>query len=762
MNIKSTCSSLELYLYYSLSIEPFDNQAIKIRKSIDLDYIYNNLPILKNNEVQLLFDNNSFCPISTDKFIDTCYIEYEKDSHNIKILFYKIFNCELLTPDSISKNANILTCIHRTINLENNLLEDYNKFFQEELDNILKVVSEKRYYNLNKLYVKDTEGKIYSPFITNYPFDEILKKKTYDYQKDNINWMLELEKNPIQEYISSDKLLFFPDGRIYNYTLNKFIKNEERKLVKFKGGYILDEVGIGKTLQLLCLAMLDTSINTIIVVPDHLENHWYNQFDKHFNIKLPDFICIVKFSLLKNCDIKKYNRMIVDEIHELYSNKNNVDILELCLNTGCKYKWGISATPFIVSNSIYFLLKFLTEEKFYYPNIDRFSYFYDTYYKIFRKNTLKNIVKEIKLPQMIEHNIILEFNDQERILYDSEVQANNNCDEYFLRKCCCDVMINFNNKEKILSLTDFNNIVLNDYKCKYDVETQKLNIFLTYLQNCKKTLSIINSTKKNNLPQEEILEIEELKLVTNVQELINNINHYELKIKEQKITVENRKKSYEYLNSKINDTNKECPVCMGEIKDDDKYNVTECGHITCYECMAYWLANNSSCPSCRRNINKQNMYTITNLNQVKLKCSSKVDKLLEIIKLLPNKDNKIIIYSQFDIMIEKLVQTLNFEGIKSIYFENSNQIEYFMNDINSQVLIISSVKNASGIDLSFVSNIIIFEPIIGDTLYLRDIEKQIIGRIYRINQEKNINVYRFIIQDTIEHDIYKKAIEFKN
>ena len=75
------------------------------------------------------------------------------------------------------------------------------------------------------------------------------------------------------------------------------------------------------------------------------------------------------------------------------------------------------------------------------------------------------------------------------------------------------------------------------------------------------------------------------------------------------------------------------------------------------------------------------------------------------------------------------------------------------------ILILSSVKNASGIDLSFVSNIVIFEPIIGDTLFLRDIEKQIIGRIYRINQTKDINIYRFIIKDTIEEQILKKILE---
>ena len=36
---------------------------------------------------------------------------------------------------------------------------------------------------------------------------------------------------------------------------------------------------------------------------------------------------------------------------------------------------------------------------------------------------MENIVKEIKLPNSFEHNLLLEFNDQERILYGAETQA---------------------------------------------------------------------------------------------------------------------------------------------------------------------------------------------------------------------------------------------------------------------------------------------------------------------------------------------------
>lgn len=762
---KNTVSP-ELYLYYSLVIEPFDNWAIHYKKSIDLAKVYNEQPILKNDEVKDLYDKKSlFCPIAKENFIETCYAEYEENKHVIKILFHKILNSEFLTPNYIVNNEfkDVLTCIHRTINLQNNLLDDYNKYYNAELDNIITTMEKPRYYNLNDLYVNDPEGKIFGNFLTSYPMDEIMKIKPYDYQKDNVNWMLELQKNPIREYINEDKLLFFPDGRIYNYQEISFINNSQRELVDLRGGIILDNVGIGKTFQMLCLAMSDTSINTLIVVPDHLESHWYNQFEKHFNIAMPDFITIIKFSQVSICKFDKYTQIAVDEIHELYSNPSYRNILEIMFNTGCKYKWGISATPFPVPNSIFYLLKFLTEKKFYYPNMERFNYFYPTYYKIFRKNTLENVVNQITLPNITEHNLILEFNDQERILYDAEVQAQQECDEYFLRKCCCDIMINYKNKVQIISLTDFNSFVIDDYKYKYEVELDKYNKFVEFYNNCVELLEKLDNEHNPELTNEQREEIKEIKRIkkTTRKELIDNIEHYKQKIKEHALIVANRKQSYEYLYNKINETNKVCPICLGDITNGDKYDVPECGHICCTECMNFWLTSNSSCTICRKHIKNDKIYTITNLSQVKLKYSTKIDKLLEILNSTSNPTKKIIIYTQFDNMIDKLILTLNLENIGSIQFEDPSQIEEFRNNNSKRVLILSSVKNASGIDLSFVSNIIIFEPIIGDTLYLRDIEKQIVGRIYRINQTKDINVYRFIIKDTIEYDIFQNASALK-
>lgn len=776
-----------LYLFYKVDITPKDAEAAIIKKNLNMEYVCATQKILVGREVTDYYKSiNTYCPTDSPcdpkSLVDLCYADYKENNHTVKILFYRVNKPELLNRSNIVDNPakDLLAFIRRNIDITNNLLGEMDVYYNEILNDIIRTISQPRYYNLSPIMVKDKSKKYnrlviqnqmnnsnqlvpidsnISPDSTEYLIENLQRIKMFDYQRDNVLWMLELEKNPVQDYITKDKILFFPDGRIYNYSMEKFMEKDERKLVPLRGGLVLDNVGVGKTYQMLSLAMSDTSVRTLIVVPEHLEAHWNAQWAKHFIIEKPDFIRIMKFSDFEHFtfntpDSVNYDRIIVDEIHELYAiETNRSKYWKKYLDTKCKYKWGVSATPFPVKNSIMHILNFLTEMSLTYTTVERNKHFYDTYYKIFRKNTLDNIIHEIKLPDANEHNVIIDFNDQERMLYDAEVQAKENCDENYLRKYCCDIMFSFKNKSQLISLNDFNNLVLNEYKKKYEDELDKLN----KLKNCLENLII--SLEKYDDVNSEFYQIIKF---SSKKELMDSIKLYEGSIKEQQENVKNRFQSFDYLNRKINDTNKECPICMGEItngEDDTEcsFDVPECGHICCSECMCFWLKNNSSCTMCRKHINVEKMYSVTKMDQVRMNHSSKIGKLLEVIESKP--DKKFIVYTQFDELIDKLFQVLNTNSITSIKLENPENIEEFRNDPNTKVLILSSVKNASGIDLSFVSNIIIFEPIIGDTLFLRDIEKQIIGRIYRINQTQNIDIYRFIIRNTIEEQIFNKSRE---
>ena len=56
------------------------------------------------------------------------------------------------------------------------------------------------------------------------------------------------------------------------------------------------------------------------------------------------------------------------------------------------------------------------------------------------------------------------------------------------------------------------------------------------------------------------------------------------------------------------------------------------------------------------------------------------------------------------------------------------------------------------------THIIFMEPIKGDIAQIKNMEDQAIGRAVRLGQENQVHVYKLIIKDTIEEDIYNHKI----
>ena len=117
-------------------------------------------------------------------------------------------------------------------------------------------------------------------------------------------------------------------------------------------------------------------------------------------------------------------------------------------------------------------------------------------------------------------------------------------------------------------------------------------------------------------------------------------------------------------------------------------------------------------------------------------------------------DDGFIIFTQFPKLIDNLIIVMQRHGINSIKFSDYKHLQ---NKDEYKVIILSSDENAAGIDLTEFNNVIIFEPF-EDSMYCKEIEKQLIGRVHRINQKKNVNVYRLIMLNTIEETIYSKFI----
>lgn len=145
---------------------------------------------------------------------------------------------------------------------------------------------------------------------------------------------------------------------------------------EYKGGLLADEVGLGKTYQMIGLMLANRVSKSLILVPKSLINQWCNEINN-----LTDELHIIKIENLKKEGIEfkqnKHNvvimginqvygrlsecfaktlihniywdRLIIDEAHMIKNKKSKLH--KACKEIYTKYKWLLSATPVMNSMS---------------------------------------------------------------------------------------------------------------------------------------------------------------------------------------------------------------------------------------------------------------------------------------------------------------------------------------------------------------------------------------------------------------------------
>ena len=138
--------------------------------------------------------------------------------------------------------------------------------------------------------------------------------------------------------------------------------------------------------------------------------------------------------------------------------------------------------------------------------------------------------------------------------------------------------------------------------------------------------------------------------------------------------------------------------------------------------------------------------------------STKIGNIIHFLKNDTKNTDKIILFSQWDELLHKVGNILSEYKFKIVYcqgsvFQRKRAISSFQKDPDVRIIMLSSRNAASGINLTMANKIILLEPVYGSSEYRKNIEEQAIGRADRIGQKSPIDVYRFIIKDTIEEDI---------
>ena len=545
------------------------------------------------------------------------------------------------------------------------------------------------------------------------------------------------------------------------------------------------------------LTISDILFSDIVVISyTFLVNNKYTNIIKNFNKSYYhlDFINTKEFPL----HIFNWHRIIFEEYHELRNTVNFNNIKRYIKSLKSNYRWNISGTPFangingyldslelntnikmrdirntsniIIHDNNQLNTVFDMNELMDIHNIGLNSNcdLIKNTTCLFKRNTKESIKNEYISNVIIEHVNLLTFTDEERSIYDSHLIGFNNKYSKFLIQLCCHPELYSETRHLLKNcktLTEIRDVLLMNNKKNMNYYKQSIDLLTSQIAE----LESRESSDENSL-----------KLSVYRRNLTNDKKMYV-----------NLEKTYIYLEKTINSIKENdiesCPICLDDM---DEIAITSCGHKFCWKCIEDYSKMNSikKCPCCKTIFTSKDVYLIkksilvsnnTNENEelremINNTKSTKIGNIIYWLKqtLLKNKSMetetekipKIIVFSQWDEILNKVSDCLSEYNINVVHckgsvYQKKKSIELFMSSDKYNIIMLSSRNAASGINLTVANEIVLIEPVYGNNEYRKNIENQAIGRCARIGNTQNINVNRFIINNTIESDIYNGMID---
>ncbi|PWN34296.1 uncharacterized protein FA14DRAFT_161739 [Meira miltonrushii] len=236
-----------------------------------------------------------------------------------------------------------------------------------------------------------------------------------------------------------------------------------------------------------------------------------------------------------------------------------------------------------------------------------------------------------------------------------------------------------------------------------------------------------------------------------------------------------------------------CPICTEPMVK--AIVLDTCGHVVCESCHLRWTALRGQCPMCKAQVNLRNVYRVTYGQKGKKRqrdqpgsdkdilqrkyfnviddtsllaiqrmpirstLGSKLDLLTRHLLYIESTEpgTKSLIFTAFSRGINLVGDALRLNGIKFVTLDQGGVrggriIDHFKNDADTNVLLLHSEAQSSGLNLVCAQNIFLLEPLVNHAL-----ELQAIGRVHRIGQMKTTTVFCYQVIDTVEQRIVNLA-----
>jgi len=502
---------------------------------------------------------------------------------------------------------------------------------------------------------------------------------------------------------------------------------------------------------------IEKKINTIILNNEYSNfttNEIYNMnvtlLENIYNIKEPIF------------EFFYFHRLILDEGHEIFgemlSNISLSTYMSEWLNyLDVNYTWYVSGSPFInfkgiincakfinlklsdTNNNINITSQELNNNVSIFKNLVNKEYLWNNILeKICIRHRKCDVSDEINLFGYNEHIIWIEFTDIEKKIYESKKDKYS--DYYLLQLCCHPLIIDSTKKIFGSGYQDVDLSVMQDKLIEH--HKNNITIYQTKLTKINSNNQAYHMIKKSYETQ-----ISESKYILTILEKMSDTT-----------LVENE------------DNN--CSICLETINEG---SISECGHVYCSECIKNWFKYKKTCPMCKKALDYSQVFTINkniksnnNINPLIDKYGSKLGKIILMIRnIVLDEDSRIIIFSQWDSMLSLIGKTLSENGIANCFvkgnvWSRNNAINKFKNGRtlsgeDNKVIMLSLKNSASGTNLTEATHIFFVEPINTNREERKAIEGQAIGRACRLGQKNKIDIYRILVKDTLEEEIYNKV-----
>lgn len=242
-----------------------------------------------------------------------------------------------------------------------------------------------------------------------------------------------------------------------------------------------------------------------------------------------------------------------------------------------------------------------------------------------------------------------------------------------------------------------------------------------------------------------------------------------------------------------------CLTCRNKVGITGRL-LSKCGHLFCDECVNEARFSQDAtmkfCPSCglnftRRPILVQDIYQSRLIHrehhheyqQIKRRkkldimhllkkyskstiSNPKIDAIIEKIGqiLADYKGDKILVFSKYSDVFDIIATRLEIEKIPYLRYvdlvgrkERERILQSFKNKRKCNVLLISMKTASDGLNLQQANHIVMVDPPINAATDL-----QAVGRSWRLGQNKDVVVYRFITIGTIEQKIWNESYAKKN